>query len=173
MTSFNRLLFVFMAATLIPGYGIAQQEGIPQQQESDSCILKTFASGDKVNLNGFVSANPHDLMMFVSGCSSPVVVEYPSTLEESKQKGISPLQKDDNFKKMEALLNDRSNKHVTANLFGRLDIAKPVPEGTKNILGLLVNGSGKQVGTYGFGSPAPVYKYRLVLQVVYSVSAGQ
>ena len=135
MTSFNRLIFVFMAATLIPVYGIAQQAGIPQQPESDSCILKTFHSGDKVNLIGLVSANPHDIMMFVSGCSSGVVVEYPSTLDKNEQEGIPPLQKDDNFKKMEALLNDPSIKQVTANLFGRLDIAKPVPEGTKNILG--------------------------------------
>jgi hypothetical protein len=109
-------------------------------------------------------------MVFVSGCSSGVVM---NTLQHVNRRAFPLYRRTTTSKKMEALLNDPSNKQVTANLIGRLDIAKPVPKGTKNILGLLVDGSGKQVGRYGFGSPAPIYKYRLVLQLVSSVSVGQ
>jgi hypothetical protein len=54
-------------------------------------------------------------------------------------------------------------------LFGRLDIAKPIPEGAKVNMGFVFDKSGKNIGTYGFGSPAPVYKYRFVLIQVNSV----
>ena len=165
---------VAITGVLMVSGSLIPVEGAAQQQELDSCILKTYRSGDKVNLIGSMSVNPHNLLITVSGCSSAVLVEYPSTLNTSEQGALSPLEEDNNLKEMNTLLSDRSNKHITANLFGRLDIAPTIPEGTKNVLGFLVDGSGKRVGRYeGFGHPLPTYAYRLVLQSVSSINASQ
>jgi hypothetical protein len=100
-----------------------------QQSGSDSCQLKNYQSGDQITITGTVNGTPHGLFLHIPGCQDAVVVAFPSQLQESEKTGLQPLKKDENVENLRADLKESSTKLVKVTLLGRLDIAKPVPEG--------------------------------------------
>jgi hypothetical protein len=139
-----------------------------QQSASHSCQLKNYGSGDRITVTGTVNATPHDLFLHLPGCQEPVVLAFPSELQEKEKAGLRSIQKDENVENLSADLGKGSTKSLKVTLSGRLDVAKPIPEGARVQLGMIFNAVNEFVGIYGFGHPAPVYKYRVVLQQVES-----
>jgi len=163
----GRMFFFFVVALLVLS-PVSQA----QQSQDEACKLSIYSSGQTIYISGVAFSYPHDLMFKVPGCSDLVVVSYPSSLEPDERDKVPAVNRDDNFIQLEKYLKDASQKKVHVTLSGRLDVAKPIPPGVRNHLGFLFDENGKNVGIYGFGSPAPVYKYRLVLQSVVSVGVG-
>ena len=168
MTNFIKLILVFLTIGAFSTFGIAQ----PKQQESNDCMLSTYQSGQQIILDGIVRSGDNGTFLSINGCKYPVVIQYPSNLLDNEKQGIPEVHKDANLDSLNSQLRGNSTKPVEASLFGRLDIAKPVPEGATTRMGYVFDKSGKNIGTYGFGSPVPIYKYRLVLIQVNSVSSN-
>jgi|GEM_PF-3866463 len=139
------------------------------EPELDACLLNNYKSSHQVVLDGTVSNGAHEIFLHLPGCKYPVVIEYPSELLESERGEVPPLRQDDNLNRLNSELRDHPMRPVGVSLFGRLDVAKPIPEGATVRLGMLFGPSGKYLGPYGFGHPTGVYKYRLVLIQVNAV----
>jgi hypothetical protein len=121
------------------------------------------------------------MLLAVRGCGDRVVLAYagdPDTGVPSER-----LRRDRNFARFKKYIGATykstgkelcmqcSKYDVEATFTGRFDVAA-IPEGLKkDNLGFLHDESGKIVGKAGFGHPAPVYKYRLVIESVSDVVA--
>ena len=152
-------------ALLMAGWSLMMHA---QPSESDTCRLKVYQSGDLITIDGKVFSTPDGVFLQIPGCEHSVVVAFPSDLKEKEKSGLSLSQNDQNFQELNADLQKRSTKEVKVTLSGRLDVAKPIPEGARVQLGIVFDASGKVIGPYGFGQPLAAYKYRLVLQQVAS-----
>ncbi len=165
-------MMTFMKRVLRAAVFVGCSASVHAQQvepELDACLLNNYKSSHQVVLDGTVSNGAHEIFLHLPSCKYPVVIEYRSALRESEREDLPPLRQDDNLDKLNAELRDHPMRPVGASLFGRLDVAKPIPEGATVRLGMLFDPSGKYLGPYGFGHPTGVYKYRLVLIQVNAV----
>jgi hypothetical protein len=170
---------ILMALALTAG-----PTGLLAQSKDAVCGLSTHTDGQIVVISGRVQQTAHDMLLQVPNCPDPVVLTYasdPTVKDEAA--GHYPIE-DGNlsrFRKYTAVTYTSTENNicmgcykyeVQATLTGRLDLAKPPPAGShKDQLGFFRDQSGKVVGVAGFGNPAPVYKYRLVIQSVSRVVA--
>jgi len=163
-------LFKLVSLTAAIVGSVAWASAQQRESELDNCTLSNYQSGHQVVLDGTVQSGGSGTFLYVRGCKYPVVIQYPSNLSDAEKDDIPALHQDDNLNKLNSELKEHPTKAVSASLFGRLDVAKPVPEGATVRLGMIYDKSGKYIGVYGFGSPVGSYKYRLVLIQVNSVT---
>jgi hypothetical protein len=154
------------------------------KREGKPCSDLAVNDGQTVTLSGEVQQTTHDLLLKVAECPDRVVLVYaddPSVKNEVTT--MHPLH-DRNFRDFRHYTESRyqrkgknicigcSKYQVRATLSGKLNIAKdPPPGGYKDQLGFLRDESGKMIGVAGFGHPAPIYKYRLIIESVTNVQA--
>jgi hypothetical protein len=163
---------------------IVGSTGLLAQSKGAECSLSAHTDGQTVTVNGKVQQTDHDLLLQVPNCPDAVVLTYASDpavkdevtgLHLLKDGKLSQFRKytEATYKSTEKSICMGCYKYeVQATLIGRLDLAKTPPPGSqKDQLGFFRDQSGKVVGVAGFGHPAPVYRYRLVIQAVSQVAA--
>ena len=147
---------------------------IAQNQPGATCILGTAKDGQIITVQGKAVQQPHDLGFRVVGCDDLVILTYAG----DRDTGVTAdhLRRDENLKRFQEYTSAvyKSTKKaiciqcmqfgdVEATLTGKLEIATILPGTTKDQMGFLHDASGKVVGTSGFGHPARMFKYRLVI----------
>ncbi len=145
------------------------------QNTIDTCILDTAKEGQSraVPLS-------HDLGLNIVGCKDLVILTFAG---EYSDNGVSAdqLRQDHNLSLFKKYLNSvykiegcadcLKYGDVEATLTGNLQIATIPPGTTKDPFGFLHDSTGKIIGTSGFGHPARIYKYQLVILSVSEVKA--
>jgi hypothetical protein len=159
-----------------------------QQNSTDRCVLSSAKNGQVVTVRGKVVHAPHDMIVKVPNCEAVVLVyagasDAPGSDPDSSLRKPT-LRRDASFKKFEkyqsaeykhlprgGVCNGCYKYEVEATFTGNLKIAS-IPEGlTKDASGFLRDASGNVVGKAGFGHPAPIYGYLMVVESVSDVVA--
>jgi hypothetical protein len=123
------------------------------------CPLENAKDGQTVTVRGRTLEQPHDLGFGINGCKEVVVLTFAG--DPDNDVSANELRRDKNLRNFQKFT--RVGKVVEATLTGRIEIATIPPGTTKDAMGLLRDGSGKVVGTSGFGHPSRMFKYRLVI----------
>ena len=152
------------------------------QNQSKACTLDTAKDGQTITTTGEAVQQPHDLALQIEGCNDLVVLTYAG--DPDTDVSVRELRQDENlnaFQKYTTSVykskgNNRCNHcmkygDVRATLTGLLQIATILSGTTKDQLGFLHDGSGKVVGTSGWGHPNRWFKYRLVILSIADVKA--
>jgi hypothetical protein len=125
--TFMKLVLMIAATMCYSSSANAQQ----LEPESDTCTLSNYQSGHQVVLDGTVTSGGSATLLHVAGCKYPVVIQYPSNLRENEKEDVPSLRQDDKLNKLNSELKDHPTRPVGASLFGRLDVAKPIPRGQR------------------------------------------
>lgn len=152
------------------------------QDQTNPCVLSHANDAQTVSLHGKIEQGPHDLALNIEGCSDGVVLTFAGNSDNAIPS--DQLRRDQNLKRFRTYtsavyLGNKKNLceecmqygDVEATLSGKLEIATLPPGTTKDSIGFLHDASGKIVGTYGWGHPRGIFKYRLVILSVANVKA--
>ncbi len=154
----------------------------PLQSGTPGCVLSTASDGQTLTVKGKVRNGAHDMAFEIPGCDATVLLTFAG-YKDSDVSG-SELHKDAElrrFQKYTSSVYKSAGKNicmdcakyadVEAELTGKLQIATMPPGATKDQSGLIRDQSGKIIGQFGWGHPAPFAGYRLVIESVFSVKA--
>ncbi len=154
----------------------------PLQSRAPKCVLSTASDGQTIAVRGKVSSAAHDMTFDIPGCNETVLLTFAGG-DDNDVSG-SELRKDDQlrrFQKYTSSVYKSTSKNkcmecakyvdVGAELTGKLQIATIPPGATKDRAGFIRDQSGKVIGQFGWGHPAPFAGYRLVIQSVSHVKA--
>jgi hypothetical protein len=146
------------------------------------CMLSTAINGQKLTVKGKARSTAHDLAFDIPGCDETVLLTFAGA-KDNDVSG-SELRLDDElrrFQKYTSSVYESTGKNicmecpkyrdVEAELTGKLEIATVPPGASKDKANFLRDGSGKIIGTFGWGHPGPFAGYRLVIQSVAHVKA--
>lgn len=149
---------------------------------SSPCVLSTASNGQTLTVRGMARSTPHDLVFDIPGCKETVLLTFAG--EPDSGVSGSELRQDDElrrFQKYTSSVYKSTGKNlcmecakygdVEAELTGKLEIATMPPGATKDRANFIRDGSGKIIGTFGWGHPGPFAGYRLVIQSVAHVKA--
>lgn len=163
---------------------LGQDTGMHKAQHAaeSKCVLSTASNGQTLTVSGEARSTAHDLALDIPGCDETVLLTFAG----SKDNDVSgsELRQDDELKRFQKYtssvyestgdnicLECRKYGDVEAELTGKLEIATVPPGATKDKANFLRDGSGKIIGTFGWGHPVPFAGYRLVIQSVAHVKA--
>jgi hypothetical protein len=147
-----------------------------------ACVLSTVSNSQTLTIRGTARSTPHDLAFDIPGCKETVLLTFAGDPDS----GVSgaDLRQDDElkrFRKYTSSVYKSTGKNlcmecakygdVEAELTGKLEIATMPPGATKDKANFIRDGSGKIIGTFGWGHPGPFAAYRLVIQSVAHVKA--
>jgi len=146
------------------------------------CVLSTASNGQTLTVRGKARSTAHDLAFDIPSCNETVLLTFAG--EKDNDVSVSELRQDDElrrFQKYTSSVYKSTGKNiceacpkygdVEAELTGKLQIATMPPGATKDKLNFIRDGSGKVIGTFGWGHPVPFAPYRLVIQSVAHVEA--
>jgi hypothetical protein len=146
------------------------------------CVLLTASNGQTLTVRGKARSTAHDLAFDIPGCNETVLLTFAG--EKDNNVSVSELRQDDElrrFQKYTSSVYKSTGKNicmecaeygdVEAELTGKLEIATMPPGATKDKANFIRDGSGKIIGTFGWGHPGPFAGYRLVIQSATHVKA--
>ncbi len=146
------------------------------------CVLSTASNGQTLTVRGKARSTAHDLAFDIPGCNETVLLTFAG--EKDNDVSVSELRQDDElrrFQKYTSSVYKSTGKNicmecakygdVEAELTGKLEIATMPPGATKDKANFIRDGSGKIIGTFGWGHPGPFAGYRLVIQSAAHVKA--
>jgi hypothetical protein len=169
-------------STLGQGTAVHHTEQATAHQDQTKCILSDAVNGQVLTIHGRVRSEPHDLAFDIPGCDQTVLLTYAGNSDNN----VSATQLRNNvelrrFQKYSSSVYKSTGKNicmgcpkydeVEADLTGTLEIACMPPGATKDKANFIRDGSGKIIGMFGWGHPAPFAGYRLVIQYVSDVKA--
>lgn len=148
-------------------------------QQTSECALSKIADRQRVTLHGQIERTSHDLLLRLNNCEPGVLLQYAGEPETGVP--AERLRQDKNlrrFKKVstaqyksrkDEICHECYRYSVEATFSGILNVAETPPGTTRDQFGFARDGSGKIVANAGWGHPAPVYKYRLIVESVSDV----
>lgn len=152
------------------------------QGDSPRCVLSTASNGQTLTVRGTVRSTAHDMAFDIPGCNETVLLTFAG--DKDNDLSISELRQDEELRRFQNYTSSvykSTGKNicmdcakygdVDAELTGKLQIATMPPGATKDKAGLVRDQSGKIIGQFGWGHPAPFAGYRLVIQSVAHVKA--
>lgn len=147
------------------------------QSDAPKCVLSNASNGQTVTVRGKVRNTAHDMAFDIPDCDETVLLTFAG--ERDNDVSGSELRKDAELKRFQKYTSSvykstgqnicmECSKYgdVEAELTGKLQIATLPPGATKDKAGFIRDASGKIIGQFGWGHPAPFAGYRLVIQSV-------
>ena len=146
------------------------------------CVLVNASNGQMITVRGEARSTAHDLAFDILGCSETVLLTFAG--EENSDVSGSELRQDkelSRFRKYTSSVYKSTGKNicmecakygdVEAEITGKIEIASLPPGSTKDKANFIRDGTGKIIGKFGWGHPAPFAAYRLVIHSVTYVKA--
>jgi len=146
------------------------------------CVLSTANNGQTLTVRGKARSTAHDLAFDIPGCNETVLLTFAGN--QDNDVSATELRRDGELKRFQKyttsvyMSRGKSNcmdcpkyGDVEAELTGKLEIATMPPGATKDKANFIRDGSGKIIGTFGWGHPGPFAAYRLVIKAVADVKA--
>jgi hypothetical protein len=179
---FSVLSLFFAMIAFGQGTGMQGAEHAATGSSESKCVLSTASNGQTLTVRGRVRNTAHDMAFDIPGCNETVLLTFAG--ETDNEVSGSELHRDDELKRFQKYTSSvykSSGKNicmdcprygdVEAELTGRLQIATMPPGATRDKANFIRDGSGKIIGTFGWGHPGPFAGYRLVIQSVAHVKA--
>ena len=177
------ILSVFLTVIALGQVTATQEAGHAATSTTESkCVLSTASNGQTLTVRGKARSTAHDLAFDIPGCNETVLLTFAG--EKDNDVSVSELRQDDElrrFQKYTSSVYKSTGKNlcmecakygdVEAELTGKLEIATMPPGATKDKANFIRDGSGKIIGTFGWGHPGPFAGYRLVIQSAAHVKA--
>jgi len=146
------------------------------------CVLSTASNEQTLTVKGKARNTAHDLVFDIPGCDEAVLLTFAGNHDNDVS--VTELRRDSELKRFQkyttSVYTNRGKSNcmdcleygdVEAELTGKLEIATMPPGATRDKANFIRDGSGKIIGTFGWGHPGPITAYRLVIQAVADVKA--
>jgi hypothetical protein len=146
------------------------------------CVLSTASNEQTLTVRGKARHTAHDLVFDIPGCDETVLLTYAGNQDNNVSS--TALRQDGELKRFQKYIisvymnrgennciDCRMYDDVEAELTGKLEIATLPPGATRDKVNFMRDGSGKVIGTFGWGHPGPFASYRLIIQSVADVKA--
>lgn len=182
------LKILLVLSVFLPMIAVGQDTSMSETEHSTpsvieyKCVLSTANNGQTLTVSGKARSTAHDLAFDIPGCNETVLLTFAG--EKDNDVSGSELRQDHELKRFQKYTSSvykSTGKNicmecakygdVEAELTGKLEIATMPPGTTKDKANFIHDGSGKIIGTFGWGHPGPFAAYRLVIQSVIHVSA--
>jgi hypothetical protein len=147
-----------------------------------TCILSTARNGQVITAKGRARSTAHDLAFDILGCDETVLITFAG--DQDNDVSVAELNRDEELRRFQkyttsvytgrgksVCMECSKYRDVEAKLTGKLEIATMPPGATRDKANFIRDGSGKIIGTFGWGHPGPFAAYRLVILSAADVKA--